>query len=312
MNNVAPTAPKVECLDFLWLELTSRCNLSCVHCYSDSSPKADTSEDLSLRELTTIIEAAAQLGCRKIQFIGGEPTLVHNLTNLIDHARLRNFEFIEVFTNALRISEELLTCLVNYHVHVAISFYSFDPQIHDSITAVRGSHKSTLMNLRRLVAAGIFVRAGIVIMPENEATAEETKRFLASEGVNEVGVDHRRAVGRGAVYSLTTTNNEDMSELCGNCWRGSLCISSRGIAYPCIMSRRWPIGSIRSLTLQEILRSPLLHKFRETMYEGSTNASREVSACDPHGCDPRCPPHCSPACTPQHGCQPNQCWPKYD
>ena len=25
-------------LDFLWLELTNRCNLQCVHCYTQSPP----------------------------------------------------------------------------------------------------------------------------------------------------------------------------------------------------------------------------------------------------------------------------------
>src|SRR5208283_2388709 len=27
-------------LDFLWLELTSRCNLQCVHCYAESGPSS--------------------------------------------------------------------------------------------------------------------------------------------------------------------------------------------------------------------------------------------------------------------------------
>jgi sulfatase maturation enzyme AslB (radical SAM superfamily) len=28
-------------LDFLWLELTNRCNLQCTHCYADSGPTAE-------------------------------------------------------------------------------------------------------------------------------------------------------------------------------------------------------------------------------------------------------------------------------
>lgn len=79
-------------LEFLWLELTYRCNLSCVHCYSDSSPMVSIVNDLADRENIGILECAAELGCRRIQFIGGEPTLVQSLPDLIDLARARGFK----------------------------------------------------------------------------------------------------------------------------------------------------------------------------------------------------------------------------
>ena len=88
-----------QTLDFLWVELTSRCNLQCVHCYAESSPNPEKRDVLVAEDYFIILDSAASLGCRKVQFIGGEPTLVKELPDLIIHAKKRGFEFVEVFTN---------------------------------------------------------------------------------------------------------------------------------------------------------------------------------------------------------------------
>jgi MoaA/NifB/PqqE/SkfB family radical SAM enzyme len=56
--------------DFLWLELTNRCNLQCTHCYAESGPDADVSNQLSVGEYEHLLREAFELGCRKVQFIG--------------------------------------------------------------------------------------------------------------------------------------------------------------------------------------------------------------------------------------------------
>ena len=55
---------------FLWLELTNRCNLQCTHCYAESGPDADVSNQLSVGEYEHLLREAFELGCRKVQFIG--------------------------------------------------------------------------------------------------------------------------------------------------------------------------------------------------------------------------------------------------
>ncbi len=62
-------------LNFLWLELTTQCNMHCVHCYNESSPTPDRPSLLTSEDYKQVLDDAAALGCRKVQFIGGEPTL---------------------------------------------------------------------------------------------------------------------------------------------------------------------------------------------------------------------------------------------
>src|SRR5262245_34885107 len=108
-RGTTPFAWESARLNFLWLELTSRCNLTCVHCYAESGPYADVPDGLSAAEYVTLLDDAAGLGCRRVQFIGGEPTLHPSLASLIAHARSRDYEFVEVFTNGIRISDDLLS-----------------------------------------------------------------------------------------------------------------------------------------------------------------------------------------------------------
>jgi len=48
-NRMSAT-PAGQGLDFLWLELTSRCNLRCIHCYAESSPSPEQTDVLSAED----------------------------------------------------------------------------------------------------------------------------------------------------------------------------------------------------------------------------------------------------------------------
>jgi uncharacterized radical SAM superfamily Fe-S cluster-containing enzyme len=55
---------------------------------------------MSEQDWENIIDQAAVLGCRALQFIGGEPTMHPALPALIERARVRVFETVEVYTTA--------------------------------------------------------------------------------------------------------------------------------------------------------------------------------------------------------------------
>ena len=138
----AETVPGVSTtnnLSFLWLEITAKCNLACSHCYAESGPQGELYGNMNFADWTQILDDAAKLGCRSVQFIGGEPTMHPRLQDLVEHANGRGFQFIEVFTNATRLDKKLLSCFQRCDVHVATSFYSDDPGVHEQITQGKGS-----------------------------------------------------------------------------------------------------------------------------------------------------------------------------
>jgi MoaA/NifB/PqqE/SkfB family radical SAM enzyme len=287
-------------LDFLWIELTTQCNLECIHCYCNSGPTVVTKTSLSLAERMSLIDAAAKLGCKQVQFIGGEPTLSKDLSSLIAHTRLRGID-VEVFTNATHISDEFLQCLRDHNVSIATSFYCDDALIHDSITKSKGSHARTVANIQRIVGAGLKLRVGVIGMTQNKHRLSQTEAFLRALGVTQIGTDMMRNLGRAASRSMSDT--ESMRELCGHCGNGRLAITPDGIVYPCVMSRNWPVGSLLNESLDDSLRAPLLQAFRDALAEAKQRI-HPVTQCFPEE------DVTVPRCYPDDPCSPkNPCWP---
>jgi MoaA/NifB/PqqE/SkfB family radical SAM enzyme len=60
--------------NLIWLEITGRCQRECVHCYAASGP-GSSHGIMTEWDWCRVIDQAAALGVRMVQFIGGEPTL---------------------------------------------------------------------------------------------------------------------------------------------------------------------------------------------------------------------------------------------
>lgn len=248
-------------LSFLWLEITAKCNLECVHCYADSDPRQNLFGHMQTEDWLTVIRDSADLGCQQIQFIGGEPTLHPDLARMISFASASGYTFIEVFTNATTLSQSLLQTFAEHNVRIATSFYSDDPETHDLITKHEGSFSRTVAGIKRIVAAGLPVRAGIIEMQENAGHAGRATRFLEGLGVSEIKIDFQRGVGRGTqlIQSL-----QPMAELCGECWKGKLCVTSLGRVYPCVFSRFADLGTAKS-GIHSIVSDDSLLEFRSAL-----------------------------------------------
>jgi MoaA/NifB/PqqE/SkfB family radical SAM enzyme len=250
--------------DFLWLELTNRCNLQCVHCYSDSHPKSGYRDLLSREQYDQVIEDAFRLGCREVQLIGGEPQLSPHFNHVLRKAKNTGYEFIEVFSNLTLLSDEAINYAAENGIAFATSVYSDNPTAHDDITKSKSSHARTVRNLERLIARGVRTRAGVIAIDQSEDDINRTTGFLKSLGVHSVRVSGIREFGRA---KEVTSQSAQLSGLCGQCWKGKLCVSPDGTAYPCVMAREWPVGNILNEELSQIVQGQPLDRMRRVIRE---------------------------------------------
>ena len=251
-------------LDFLWLELTNRCNLKCVHCYTESGPQTGDRDVLTAADYLSVMNQAYALGCRRMQFIGGEPQLNPDFHRLLVASKAIGFEFVEVFTNLTRLDEETVRFARSAGIRFATSVYSDKPDVHHAITRNAASHARTIKNLKRLVDSEIRTRAAVIQIDQEPAEIESTKRFLTGLGVPHVRESRVRAFGRGEEILSEPTR---MSELCGHCWSGRLCVAPDGAVYPCVMARQWPVGNVLEAPLASIVRSAALAEVRTTIHD---------------------------------------------
>jgi MoaA/NifB/PqqE/SkfB family radical SAM enzyme len=134
MNRISPVKSRNNRLSVLFLGITKKCPLHCLHCYEwDALNHKDT---LSLSDLKEIIRTFQDLGVGHIQLGGGEPmTRFEDLVEIIKD--IKPHTDIWVSTSGFNLSEENAKLLKKAGLDgVAISLDHFVPELHN---AFRGS-----------------------------------------------------------------------------------------------------------------------------------------------------------------------------
>ncbi|MEU8626316.1 radical SAM protein [Streptomyces sp. NPDC048669] len=242
----SPVREPLAGIQSLELEITGKCQLSCTHCLSESSPQA-THGTMTPEDWRTVIIDAAALGIHTIQLIGGEPT-VHPHWREFTVLALSLGRHVEIYSNLYTVHDSWWSLFSRGGVTLATSYYSDDPEEHDRITGKPGSYVRTRCNIREAVNRGITIRAGIVdVLPDQRVI--EARAELESMGVKQIKTDRVRAVGRAALPGWKPT----LDEMCGRCTRGRAAILPDGDLAGCVLSRDFPVGNVRETRLADLL-----------------------------------------------------------
>ena len=260
--------------DLLWLELTSACNLKCIHCYNDSNSSEIPyrKKEITLEDWKRVLKEAFDIGWRKVQFTGGEPFLEkETLFNLIREAKAIGYKETVIFSNGILLTEEIIQRLAKLNVEMSVSFYDKNPEIHDRITRKKESFSRTLANLKSLKRARVLTKISITVTKLNEENLFNTIDFLKNEtGIEEIQYDLVRPTGRGCNLEVfpnklkrqrgrsifpKVTFEKFCSRIYGhNCFSKFLCITDLGQVIPCIMARDLVLGNIFEESIHSILR----------------------------------------------------------
>jgi MoaA/NifB/PqqE/SkfB family radical SAM enzyme len=72
------------------MSLTNRCNLKCSYCYADYPHRAPA--DLTTEQVFRLIDELVELGTRRFNLVGGEPTLRHDFDRIVDRIKGHGLE----------------------------------------------------------------------------------------------------------------------------------------------------------------------------------------------------------------------------
>ncbi len=147
---------KYKFIENLYLVLNYRCNLNCRHC---CNPKNMDQFFISFEQAKKIIDEAVELGVSEILVTGGECTLNKDFLNIVKYIKSKYLRLV-IFSNGQNFydNEDLFNSIVDiYPSLIQFSLYSTNPQVHDNMTRVSGSHHKTLSVLKKFKQAGINV-----------------------------------------------------------------------------------------------------------------------------------------------------------
>ncbi len=114
---------------FLYLEVTHRCNLRCISCYTGAGH--EKSDSLTLEQRKSVVRQAKAMGVRTVSLSGsGEPLLYPDLFELIDYIRSLDMAVV-VFTNGTLLDAHTAEFLLRRQVVTYVKLFSLDPVVVD-------------------------------------------------------------------------------------------------------------------------------------------------------------------------------------
>lgn len=175
--------------------ITSKCNLKCVHCYNDSGLNTDCNE-ATTEEAKDVLTDIAGYGVPSVLFSGGEPLMRHDLFELIPYARDKGLRTV-ISTNGTLITKEKAKMIKDYEVsYVGISLDGIGA-VNDEFRGVEGAFERAVVGIRNCMEAGVRVGLRLTLTKRNAQDVEQLFDFLNKEGIERLCFYHLVPSGRG-------------------------------------------------------------------------------------------------------------------
>ncbi|MDR3049872.1 MAG: radical SAM protein [Elusimicrobiota bacterium] len=264
------------------IELTSRCNERCIHCYI---PHENKISDIDPALYYKTLEQCKDLGILNLTLSGGEPMLHPNFSDFLRKAKEYDFS-ISVLSNLTLLNDDIINELKENRLSsVQVSLYSMNPEIHDAITQQKGSFEKTKASILKLIENDIPLQVSCPTMKQNKNSYVDVLNWSHKNKVrattdfimmarydhsadnldNRLDVDEVETVIKDILENdsayqesiketdFTELDKRDISNdiICGVCI-SNLCMVADGSVYPCAGWQDYIVGNIRDQTLKDI------------------------------------------------------------
>ena len=191
--------------------MTRRCNLKCIHCYS-SSTDIDYPNELSTQEGKKIIDDLAQFGSPVILFSGGEPLLRPDLLELAQYAVDRKMRAV-LSTNGTLITKEIAAKLQKIGLsYVGVSLDGLE-KTHDRFRGKKGAFAQAIQGIRNCRQAGIKVGIRFTVNKHNLPDVAAMFDLLRSEKIERLCFYHLVYTGRGSKLRQEDLTHQETRKL---------------------------------------------------------------------------------------------------
>ncbi len=153
----------------IFWNLTTRCNLNCIHCYNRSGPANGTNNELTTEEALALIDDLAKMGVPLILFTGGEPLLREDIWTLADHARTKGI-MTALSTNGTLITpgvaEQIKAGGIGY---AGISLDGATAETHNRFRGSSDAFERSIAAFAHCREAGVRCGVRVTLTKENHA-----------------------------------------------------------------------------------------------------------------------------------------------
>ena len=181
----------------LWINITHRCNLRCMHCFRSAGEAMEN--ELTTTEIFGVVDEAASIGCHEIVISGGEPLLRDDALQILGYVKEKDVKSLKLLTNGTFVSRESATALKEMepiYVQVAI-----DGATEATVDRIRGDgvfHRAKA-GVKHLAEAGLArdLVVSMTLLNTNLGEIEQFIKLALDLGATGVHFPVFQAVGSG-------------------------------------------------------------------------------------------------------------------
>lgn len=162
---------------FAWLEITSKCNQVCAHCFLGED--LNRYPHVSTEKIFSHIETLHRAGARQLIISGGEPSVHPQFLQILDKAATYPFRLSVLSNASLRGYERFFPAFLRHGVTVKIPVLGWGDS-HEKMTGVKGAFERTIQNIRAMVDAGIRLELGTTVTAINYKDIPKVREFANS------------------------------------------------------------------------------------------------------------------------------------
>ena len=266
------------------IELTSKCNERCVHCYIPHKFKLYNITD----ELYySTLEQLSKMNVLSVTLSGGEPMMHPHFKEFLKAAKKYDF-YVNILSNLTLLDDETIQIMKEGNVaSVQVSLYSMIPEHHDAITKLSGSFEKTKAAILKLIENDLPLHVSCPTMKgnkddygdvlnwchEHKIRAQtdyimmaqynhETENLANRLSVEEAGnviknimkddVEYQNAIlAPDFIQHCNENQFNPERRLCG-VGISSCCMVANGNVYPCAGWQKMVLGNLNENSLQDI------------------------------------------------------------
>ena len=177
------------------IELTSKCNYRCVHCYG-----GDTRDigEIELDFIYSLIDQIVDAGGLSIALTGGEVLTYPHFIPVYKYIKSRGC-FVTVLSNASYISKEHIDLFNEYPLSVfSTTMYGATEETYESITGVKGSFKKFINAIEMMNNYDIPVEIKAIALKQNKDEIFKIKQFADDRNIRFIYATNVRPMDTGS------------------------------------------------------------------------------------------------------------------
>lgn len=176
------------------IELMSKCNLQCVHCYEESCRWKD---NLTTSQIKQIVDQLVEMGTLSLFLTGGEAMLRNDFDDIYRYIREQGI-LVTILTNGTTITEEKIALFKEYPpLLLDISIYGASEETYQQVCRVKGAFDRFMKGLSLLKNNSIPFTLKTVLMRENKHDLDAMRKIADSFDVGFKYFTNIRAMNDG-------------------------------------------------------------------------------------------------------------------